>query len=960
MDTFLSTDIGLPAPQAPRHGNRDILPSRVQRDAAAAEPPWTATRCLRQLRPLQTHLAALRREKAKDALKQKYDTTRALCNTNKRPHSDDGMVCRKRVRRTYSRKGTWRQRREQPTTTRATTHVVDSLKAKPLKQHAPRTFCPGEVVMATPILSRARKQRQAHSLPSSPIMSFTSAARSLAGHDVPLAAEADARSSKDFKYRGYFHRPSHLGSTSSAKSPIDEQWEDLAKMTSPEVRHLYESIFRATDALLRSTARSPSSGPAKSNSLLAMCLRKVPQFVTVCEDEERAEAEMQGMVQPASSNILHEVYSDLESLGGGNSGWPHLCVAARQHGINMLVSACAEGLLDDIFARLLIGLCAHMKAYREAECLIDAQFDSHVLRLQKGQSLFRKPEDVGSVLSKATGPPAALHLLLQYAGDTGRTSYLLRKLQQLLSDGLLPVAWMSTEAFGSLWNLVVRLLSCRGAPTIDDESLLQFSATAIARLIESQRDDYIQDMCQTPGSRVSLDSPPSKSESISYHTLVSILASICTVGILQKEAALDSAGTEPFEPAIFKRLSVMSEHARSVATHNAAASRRRPTHQMTVPIAQRRFLLALAVSFSGVHQTDAENKALIGGLGFAPGPSQAAQLYDVAVTFATSLAECCGRGTGTTVPNSTAARPYLQKICTQAAGFLCRLSDFECEETLAKQLLADAAFLLASRSNDLRDLAYAESLARPSRSASHQRLPLDSRRQSAPASFSIQTAQPLVSTGGSAPGTAIFDGYVWEEGISEWVVATPSQESICRGRSATPSWTCDRGLDSSCLRDVSHKMPCARPGRRAVAAQLPTLAPSPECDDVSSDTTGSGRSVAGETWKTPSARDAHDARDTPPSSPGPARPPQRSWRLNRASWRGKPGLRAAQSLLSLVSDDDDDSGDDYDRISDVFHQRGLATAGAQRAPKRGRLSVGADRITRQELDDSTSDDELCL
>lgn len=916
-----------------RHGNSDILPAWSQREAAAAEQPWTATRCHRQLRPLLAHLMALRREKARAALKHKKDLLQHNSNGSKRSIASDDASNRKRVRYTYSQKGRGRRRQGQQNTVIESgaglveDEQVSRVKVAPLKQQATRSFYPGEVVVATPVLSRARKHRQAWSLPSSPIMHCTAAKANT--NYGPSTQETDDTKTGDFKYRGYYQSSIRPGAKSSSSPLIDRDWAAVAKATPSEQHHLYESIFRAVDALLRaaSNALEPNR---KSNSLLAMCLRKVPQFIEICEEEEREEAEKEGTMQLPSSSVSLGIYSDLETLGSENSGWKHLRIVVRQHGIDILKSACAEGLLHDTFVRLLVRLCTHLKAHDDAESLTGSLFDSYISSLPKGQNLYESPRDLTVDLSGSSGPLASLGMLLQYADETGRTSTPLQQITQLLNNGHLPAAWLSSQPFVSLWHRVIRLLSSRGSPVCEEGILLDFVATAIAKLIQSRPGDDISHTSTVKSvQNVAHSSTTAReplSASSSYHTIISILGSMCAVGILQQEVSFGSSGSGlPSSPAVVKRLVATVQHALSEVSRKIKARKGQHKIEAASHCHPRQYLLMLALCL--LHSGPASSTECSGGPGTwsretsifdetafqqfieSTDTSQRGQLYDATVAFVTSVAENCGRGSEATFSGTPVSQTYLLKLSAQIASYLSSESDHNSVTTLTSRLQTDAAFLFASRTNDVHDLVFAESISRKSVQVDEHHLP-PCRSQT----FVSTDALSLVSfKTRPLPPTALFDGYRWEEGISEWVVSTPrplstrsAQKSNLRPARKSELVVIIDSMPPSELAVSDTKRRTTRSGRLSLPTYFPTSSPS---HGNKSDTEDTG-----------SVSDLDSGNDTPPSPRTPGNRsdlpswsrPKRSRQLDATSpaWQSKPRLRTTRSLLNSVSDDEENGWDD--------------------------------------------------
>ncbi|CAK7234519.1 hypothetical protein SBRCBS47491_008976 [Sporothrix bragantina] len=537
--------------------------------------------------------------------------------------------------------------------------------------------------------------------------------REAAAAEQPWTATRDP----SFKYRGYYQNSLRLVAGNTSKSStnpcMDADWATLFRSTPTESRKMYEAIFRATEALIRTTTCSLDS-PRKSNSLLAMCLRKVPQYVAACEEAEKEDAEKERALRLPSSSVSLGIYTDLESLGSDRGGWKHLRTVVRQHGIHILESACAESLLHDTFVRLLVRLCTHMKAYDEAESLMTALFAGHITSLPKGQYLYEKPDKATGDLSESTGPVASLGMLLQYMEDTGRTSAPLQQITSLLNDGHLPPAWLSTPAFSNLWHRVIRLLSSRGSPVCDDSILLGFTAAAVTCLVLSQPDDDIASLHSNESRQNSSSSAPSSvTLSSSYHTLVSILGSISAVAILQHEAASGNNDCErSFEPAILKRLSLIAQSSLTQVSQKLKGRKGQNKLEARLHYFPRQVLLMLSVfllqpnieAHEAAFQKFVEEASAI----------QKGQVYDATIALVTSVAENCGRASKSFISGVPASRSYLLALCTQGAGLISSALDYDSESSLAARLQADAAFLFASRSNDLRDLAFAENLGKNS------------------------------------------------------------------------------------------------------------------------------------------------------------------------------------------------------------------------------------------------------
>ncbi|OAA55001.1 hypothetical protein SPI_08505 [Niveomyces insectorum RCEF 264] len=983
-----------------RHGNSDILPARSQRQAAAAEQPWTATRCHRQLRPLLAHLAALRRQQSKATAKDASETKHQASTAGKRARSADGVASRKRVRYTYSLKGT-RRRNEGPgpapgvdlicgTTTASTSSASRSMFAECTSapgQPRLRHMCPGEVMVATPVLSRAVKLQSACSLPSSPILS-----RGFAKPATPDAGEPQTRKAAKAKcasrYPDHDSLPLPGGRSSScscscscrcsknsAMVSMDEEWSRFRKATPPEFRQVYESVFRAVDALLRATAPVQTTKTTTSKSLLAMCLRKLPEYVTACENAERKEAEGRGSPQ-ATPTVAFEMYGDLESFGTETGGWQHLRTAVRAHGIHMVKAACAEGLFHEAFSRLLVRLCTHLQAYAEAE---------EVLAALVSRSRGTVPSPVNGTGSDHESTPDGLDntlsFLVQYADETGRSSFLLQQLGGLLACGRLPLTWLSTRVFGRVWGRVLRDLSGRHAPVCGIDVLIDFVTVVVTSLVRARPDN---DPDGSPlsshnvdGSHIGSDLPskPLHSPSRAEQTLISIMGCITAIAILQQEVLQQEAATEDDGKEAYRassaarRLSIVVQSALAHTDDGALKAKSRRSRKATGTVhttchrlggAMRRFVLGLACFLSHLHshekgvpqsetRTTIEHAAclclrLSGACGAGVELRRQKQ-YDATVTLIASIAENCGRGAATArVPTTTAAaaaagasaRDYLTRLCAHVASRMagCFVEDGAENAVFRTRLLADAAFLLANRTNDLRDLAFAERLAcGPSPHPRQRQQVARPNMLPSPASTATTTTTtttPQASPGRVAPPTALFSGYRWEEGISEWVVVGPASSTEA-SRHVRPRRLAQRTTRWS--------LPPSRPTRQPTT----TITTTPRTPPRQVSCCPDGRSLL--------SLSSSDSDDLPQ--------PRR-----RGSAKGR--RRTMQTLLDLVPDDDGDEEGEHEATGDGREKdlaESLRTPPTQRVPENSRpgtrMRNATIRIIQQWSDDITSDDELC-
>ncbi|KAJ4419317.1 hypothetical protein N0V82_005005 [Gnomoniopsis sp. IMI 355080] len=236
---------------------------------------------------------------------------------------------------------------------------------------------PGEIVLPTPVIRRARQQVMSPmQQPALPGHGPNSKALDLLGSHTVL-------------------KPSSVVST------LETEMLPLRHRISPTRFSLYESVLRALYALLIATASpapvTPSSiistsATKNAKSLMAMCLRKVPEYIGELEYWEQRDAEEKGTKSALQiSEVSNQVYEAVEDMLPSARGCPQLRTVVREHGMRVVREAVLEGLLDDHFSLLLVALCFRTKAFLEAEGLLEVILDR----------AYPKPKNVDSNFDEA-------------------------------------------------------------------------------------------------------------------------------------------------------------------------------------------------------------------------------------------------------------------------------------------------------------------------------------------------------------------------------------------------------------------------------------------------------------------------------------------------------------------------------------------------------------------------------
>lgn len=467
--------------------------------------------------------------------------------------------------------------------------------------------------------------------------------------------------------------------------------QSLRRIVPDSQYRIYEIIFSWLSGLLGST--EPLGQSAHPKSLLGMCLRKVPDALAVIEDWDRQTAAMEGKsLKWESSKASIELYEQLESFGSTNIGWKSLKLVVRAHAISLLTTAVVEGLFEPPFVRLLADLCISLECRAEAARLVSSLKLPLTVPCGSASTLLE---------SSAVQPLGAILKSLHGQGTIGPSWYCL---STLIKDKKLPPSWLTSRAFQSVWTRGIEILLHRRTPVAP---VIDFMCAAIDQLL-------LED-----GKALKTEEP-SEDETLT-NVLAAVAAAIWTLGTEMND-------NEPWKLHSVRRLLFTLESCALQQETHLGTTRNRGL--LIVVLA--RFLAAGMIDKNVVSSTT-KNHAI----------------YDCLKLLTVR------NGT----PTQTQYRQTLLLACSvaQYRGQACHLP---CHDILSEirtlfnelglptwfqnGLVSDGAFVLAQRTRDLRDVAFAE------------RLPTAGK--------------------GTLDTSTIFSGWCWEEGIGEWILPSPGQK----------------------------------------------------------------------------------------------------------------------------------------------------------------------------------------
>ena len=444
------------------------------------EKEWTAARCHRLLRALTSRVAILNKELSRLSQPAQCQSRNhgEAPKTTKHPRSstqdkDDGDWTRvtKKVKRTYSSR-TGRNGIGRGGGIPKTPRISTSSKSR-------KSIVPGEILVPTPILARARGELDLDDHPSM-IANF--------GLD-----DLEIGRPKRLKQH-------HTTNDGEPCFQLSGTLREMRQRTNASRYTIYEGIYNGLEALLRSTMSDELETKRKgSRSLFSMSLRAVPSYIA----EEEAHLEKSGTKSAINTrDISTEIYDELEDFGTSGHGWKQLKVIVRSHGIKVLGDAIAAGLIDVEFCGVLVTLCIHTFATEEAEVLLSSLLSS---------GRFSGPKNLYDIA------PRPFSMLWKFVEYTGHFGFQYHRLASLISKGLLPLEWLATKDFRPVWIGIMQRLS----PGSVNSDALMFLETTLPLLA---------------GSGQSSSTFDTSLLSTVKHTFSSLITTLLSIVILSREA----------------------------------------------------------------------------------------------------------------------------------------------------------------------------------------------------------------------------------------------------------------------------------------------------------------------------------------------------------------------------------------------------------------------------------------
>lgn len=535
--------------------------------------------------------------------------------------------------------------------------------------------------------------------------------------DLPIAALVQEESLRQAENRSKKRPRTKDG---EVHFQLSQMMRQLKRNTSPSRYSIYEGIYSGLETLLKATKPDkPKQQKRGSRSLLSMCLEAVPRYISKQELLLETQLEETGKRSAINSrDVSTEIYDDLEAFGSFGRGWKHLSTIVRSHGLQVISDAIQAELLDVEFCGILVTLCTYLEAGKEAEILI-----SSLLSLQQipaPKNLFTRFGD--------NDQSRPLSILWNFVEKQQCFSYQYRAISTMIVTGHLPLQWVATKEFAPIWTRAIHRLSSDATET----NTFLFMDTLLSVLAGMRNTEYYE----TNNFK--------RQESFLFEatkqTFSSILTTLVSIIILSKETATQTHQNSDLMVSNHKDISNLLQSS----LVNWKFSHTTDSHGALL------LLASLVTENQDIQYQFANLDLLLNHFGQAKRATHELILKDDLVAFVCSVARCCGRGAFTSGFSYLA---YLHLILENLAN----VGELE-EGTVLHRIIVDSAFAFAEQSPDRKHFEYAASVE-----AKFHLVKTELSENPTPASRDRQARA----------------GYRWEEGISEWVTATPAATNSC-------------------------------------------------------------------------------------------------------------------------------------------------------------------------------------
>ncbi|KAG9764249.1 hypothetical protein KCU73_g1049, partial [Aureobasidium melanogenum] len=487
-----------------------------------------------------------------------------------------------------------------------------------------------------------------------------------------------------------------------------------------------------------------------------MCLRRVPDYIRAEEDWRKS------IDEDDDTDVSAEVYEELEDLGSVHGhGWSGLREVVIAHGVSLVHEIIRDKLVATETRAELAKIPARYGLHKGSEDLLLAYVRSLPLKRPLGvdSRLFN-----GCLSSLTTMQPA-----------NANNETFIRLLDALFSSGPLKLSWLATRDMVTLLSGMIRTLASQSG---DVSHILQFLQGRISQISEAE---LTQERAVRQGPEGKLDIWLKLEKSLT-NTMVSIITVLTAIVLIERNThdRNDSSRRCTAAESLLMRLSVILLKKLDELRSSAKSS---TNQQRTVcfTLLASSLILSIKCAKNSKTTTLLGQEEILQGMIVVHGSNglnHTQSMVERAASFLVDLSRCCGQSL------HSDSQSYLESLVRLIMEDGQHDSDMT--KSFLKQWALESSMLSAKTSATQRSRHFLNDVE----VAMSQQGPLSTQ--------STATASRHIDA------TVAEQGLRWEEGLCEWIVASPVRtrkaERITvtrhRGRSESVSDQ-DNDLDDS-------------------------------------------------------------------------------------------------------------------------------------------------------------------
>lgn len=676
---------------------------------------WTAAKCQRLLRPLTSRIGPLRR------LAYITDSQRAGKATNS--IVDPGVHTDSAGKSEVGDDPVWFPAQKQKakisysTRDRTATKSISSAAAKKPKAQ-PNVSHDSLIILPTPFKARAQRR----GTPVKP------------GAGLPLLFSNSKRPARPAK---------RLKKDPFNYAPVSKQSAELHdRQAFEKIFELHQGVQDGFKLLLEKTQPPLQPASRGARSLMNICLRKIPDYIQA-EEEWRKSVD-----QNDETDVTAEVYEELQELSSSpNHGWGHLREVVRAHGIKLVRQIIQDGLVAGNTRSELANMPLIYGTMAEAEDLSLAH--AHTL-------ILTRPLDTNSLLFE--GCLAALQDIQLFGADRGSADSRIRILNSLYNTGKLRLSWMASRDMARIMSRLVRSLASSlqdvdyALHFIHDRILQACKKSLVPIAVSSNLEGGSENRSALAGRRIK----PTSAIKTSFQQTINGLITVLTAIILIERDIHPSEGRQPAGHCIVALLRSIAIAILRKMHHLEVIDQQisiLEPNNLVIPVLASMLIVNAKLVDSDPEYVNLTTEELVTAMHKIHNSSMISSnnnrtLSEVVSSFICNLSRCCG-----------------QSLEHNSQDFL---------GDLVQSLLAHSEPMTGNTKSFLKQVALESTIefARTSRTQESRLLARETERtvqQQGP----LQSITPTAKRTKQRASSTQRKGFRWEEGLCEWISATP-------------------------------------------------------------------------------------------------------------------------------------------------------------------------------------------